>query len=382
MNADERSAPPSLRAHGMPAFPSTTMNEDERFMRIALRLAQRGSPSPNPYVGAVLVKNGRILATGCHARAGMPHAEAEALAKAGKGARGAALYVTLEPCCHSNKRTPPCTKAIINAGVSRVVCAMRDPNPMVSGRGVRILRHAGVSVECGLLEGEARSLNEVFCKYTTTRMPFVTLKTAMSENGKITYGDGWRKRITGDKARAYARRQRAGYDAILVGINTVLKDDPLLTTRFNGLRDPLRVILDSRLRIPLNANALLDNNVLVATSERCDKGKKRMLEHIGIAVATCGKRRVDMRKLMRLLGRRGVTSVLVEGGSETNASALRAGIVDKLAFYIAPKRIKNGLPAIKGFDAVALSKSLLRASTKKLERDTLIEGYPRNKPTL
>jgi diaminohydroxyphosphoribosylaminopyrimidine deaminase/5-amino-6-(5-phosphoribosylamino)uracil reductase len=358
------------------------MSEDARFMRVALRLAQRGSPSPNPYVGAVLVKNGGILATGYHAKAGMPHAEAAALAKAGNAARGATLYVMLEPCCHSNKRTPPCTAAIIRAGVSRVVCAMRDPNPMVNGRGMRILRRAGIPVECGLLESEARGLNEAFCKYMETRMPFVTLKTAMSENGKITYGNGKRKWITGDKARAYARRQRARYDAILVGINTVLKDDPLLTTRANGLRDPLRVILDSRLRIPLDANALLDNNVLVATTKRCDKGRQRMLERIGIRVATCGRRRVDMPNLMRALGRMGVTSVLIEGGSETNASALRAGIVDKFAFYIAPKRIKSGLPAIKGFDAVALSKSLRDARVKKIGRDTLVEGYPRNKRDL
>ena len=225
---------------------------DEKYMRMALRLAEkaRGRTSPNPMVGAVVVKDGRVIATGYHKRAGEPHAEAIALAKAGAAAKGATLYVTLEPCSHSNKRTPPCSPLVIQSGVKRVVIAMIDPNPKVSGGGVRAIRKAGVEVVTGVLEPEASRLNEEFIKHVTKKVPFVTLKIAQTLDGKIATASGESKWITGKEAREAGHRLRDRNDAILAGINTVLKDNPSLTTRIAGGRDPLRVIVDSALRIP------------------------------------------------------------------------------------------------------------------------------------
>ena len=222
-------------------------------MALALRLAARaaGRTSPNPLVGAVVVKNGRVVARGWHRKAGEPHAEAIALAKAGAAARGATLYVTLEPCSHTNKRTPPCTPFVIASGVKRVVIAMIDPNPKVSGGGIKAIKKAGIEVVTGVLESEARVLNEAFIKHVAKKVPFVTLKVAQTLDGRIATATGESKWITGERAREEGHRLRDRNDAILVGINTVLKDDPALTTRIPKGRDPIRVIVDSRLRIPL-----------------------------------------------------------------------------------------------------------------------------------
>jgi diaminohydroxyphosphoribosylaminopyrimidine deaminase/5-amino-6-(5-phosphoribosylamino)uracil reductase len=312
------------------------------FMKLALELAGKANPSPNPKVGAVIVKDGKIIATGYHRKAGMPHAEIDALKKLKKGdAKGATLYVTLEPCSHYG-RTPPCTKAIINAGIKRVVAAMQDPNPLV--HGLEELRANGVDTEVGLMENEARALNEAFIKFIETGLPFVTIKAAMSLDGKIACVDGDSKWITSSATRHKARSLRAEYDAILVGINTVLKDNPRLTARTPGHKDPLRVIIDSKLKVPTDAKVFADSNVLVATSEKHDQKKIKILEQMGIRVLIVGKEKVDLKALMQKLAALKVTSILIEGGGEVNASALKAGIVDRLLFFVAPKII-GGLDA-------------------------------------
>ena len=349
---------------------------DKEYMRLALELARKGNPSPNPHVGAVLVKNNRIVGTGYHKKAGGMHAEANALKKAGENARRATLYINLEPCSHYGK-TPPCTDALIKAGIRKVIAAMRDPNPRV--RGAETLRKAGIGIRFGVLEKEAENLNEAFSKHMRTGMPFVLLKAAMSLDGKIACRSGDSKWITGDEARKYSHELRSRYDAILVGINTVLKDDPELTCRKRKGRDPIRIVLDSALRIPFDAKVLRDENVVVATSERYGRKKKNALEKKGIRVWVLGKERVDMRALMKRLGNEGITSLLVEGGGEANASALEAGIVDKVNFFIAPKIMggKDAVPAVGGKGAGKMSDALglENVSVRKMGRDFLFEGY-------
>ncbi|MCW4025104.1 MAG: bifunctional diaminohydroxyphosphoribosylaminopyrimidine deaminase/5-amino-6-(5-phosphoribosylamino)uracil reductase RibD [Candidatus Bathyarchaeota archaeon] len=316
--------------------------DDEDFMKLALELAGEANPSPNPKVGAVIVKDGKIIATGYHKKAGMPHAEIDALKKLKNGdAKGATLYVTLEPCSHYGK-TPPCTKAIINAGIKRVIAAMQDPNPLV--HGLEELRANGVTAEVGLMETEAKELNEAFVKFIETGLPFVTIKAAMSLDGKIACVDGDSKWVTSSATRHKARILRAEYDAILVGINTVLKDNPRLTARTRGHKDPLRVVIDSKLKVPIDAKVFADSNVLVATSEKHDQKKIKILEQMGIHVLIVGKERVDLKVMMQKLAALKITSILIEGGGEVNASALRAGIVDRLLFFVAPKII-GGLDA-------------------------------------
>ncbi|MBE3580753.1 MAG: bifunctional diaminohydroxyphosphoribosylaminopyrimidine deaminase/5-amino-6-(5-phosphoribosylamino)uracil reductase RibD [Thermoanaerobacteraceae bacterium] len=315
----------------------------EAFMRRALELARRGlgRTAPNPAVGAVVVRSGEIVGEGYHQRAGSPHAEVHALREAGDRARGSTLYVTLEPCCHYGK-TPPCTEAIIAAGVKKVVAAMIDPNPKVAGRGLRRLREAGVEVEVGLLEKEARRLNEAFIKYMTTGLPWVTLKMALTLDGKIATRTGASRWITGEVSRRKAHELRNTYDAVLVGIGTVLADDPELTTRLPGGRDPVRVILDSRLRLPLNArvvNLKSSAPTLVATTEEAPQERREELARAGIEtmVLPAKEGRVSWPALLENLARRQITSVLVEGGAEVNGSALAHGVVDRVIAFIAPK---------------------------------------------
>lgn len=314
-------------------------------MRRALDLARQGlgRTSPNPAVGAVIVRDGRVVGEGYHRQAGTPHAEVHALQAAGEAARGATLYVTLEPCCHYG-RTPPCTEAIIAAGIRRVVAAMADPNPKVAGGGFRALRQAGIEVEVGLLEEEARRLNEAFIKFITTGQPWVTLKMALTLDGKIATRTGASRWITGPLAREKAHKLRDTHDAILVGIGTVLTDDPELTTRLPGGRgrDAARVILDSRLRLPLTArvvNLTSTAPTLVATTAAAPVEARQLLVDRGIEVivlpAEAG--RVAWQPLLAELARRQITSVLVEGGAGVNATALAAGVIDKVVAFIAPK---------------------------------------------
>jgi diaminohydroxyphosphoribosylaminopyrimidine deaminase / 5-amino-6-(5-phosphoribosylamino)uracil reductase len=362
---------------------------DEQFMGEALALAAqaRGRTSPNPMVGSVVVKDGRVVGRGYHVKAGAPHGEAAALGDAGVQAKGATLYVTLEPCCHYG-RTPPCTKAIIAAGIRRVVAAMRDPNPLVSGQGLEELRQAGIEVKLPVLEAEAAALNEVFIKYITTKRPFVLLKVAASLDGKIATVTGESRWITNERSRLLVHQLRDQVDAVMVGINTVLRDDPLLTTRLpgGGGRDPMRIIVDSRLRLPCEARVLTASTTawtLVATTPEAPREKRLQLEAAGakILVIEGDGPGVPLGSLMEQLGGMQVTSIVLEGGGELHSSALHAGIVDKVLYFIAPKLIggRAAPPAIggEGFARLDEAVTLERMHVRPLDDDLLIEGYVR-----
>jgi diaminohydroxyphosphoribosylaminopyrimidine deaminase/5-amino-6-(5-phosphoribosylamino)uracil reductase len=359
---------------------------DEKYMAMALRLAEkaRGRTSPNPMVGAVVVKNGRVISRGWHKKAGEPHAEAIVLVKAGAAARGGTLYVTLEPCSHTNKRTPPCSPLVIQSGVKRVVIAMIDPNPKVSGGGIRAIRQVGIEVVTGVLEAEAMLLNEAFNKHVTKKVPFVTLKIAQTLDGKIATATGESKWITGKEARVEGHKLRSRNDAILVGINTVLRDDPSLTTRIAGGRDPIRVIVDSRLRIPVKARVLTLKSAastIIATLAGAPKDKIKRLEAAGAEVLPVkgAKGRVDLRDLMRKLGKMDIQSVLIEGGAEINASSLKAGIVDKVVQFVAPTLMtgKDSLCSIGGLSPKKLDQAikLSGVTARFVGKDLMVEGY-------
>lgn len=319
------------------------------YMLRALRLAEkgRGKTSPNPMVGALVVANGRVVGQGYHHAPGQPHAEVLALRQAGRRAKGATLYVTLEPCRHLNKRTPPCVPAIIQAGVRRVVVAMIDPNPLVGGRGVTQLRRAGLSVTVGIARIEAEALNRAYGHWVKTAFPYVTLKAGMTLDGRIATVSGQSRWITGLQSRREVHRLRAQADAILVGIGTVLKDDPALTARRGprliqlAAKQPLRVVVDSRLRIPTSAKILRRQRqarTLVVTTPTASRSKAAMLERQGVEVlrVPAAHGRVGLRPLLKRLGQRGVTNVMVEGGSELNAALLHAKLVNAVRFYVAP----------------------------------------------
>ena len=368
---------------------------DQDYMKLALQLAEkgRGKTRPNPMVGAVIVKNGRIVATGHHRKAGRPHAEAIALKRAGSAARGATLYLNLEPCCHAEKRTPPCTKAVIASGLQRVVVAMRDPNPKVSGRGIRELQRAGIKVSHGLLRAEAEHLNEAFTKWITTGRPFVTMKVAASLDGKIASAGGESRWITGKKARTYVHRLRSEVDAVMVGIGTVLADDPQLTARLPagqaGLTgknrpDPIRIIVDSRLRIPLGSKILhlrSSAKTIVATTRQASNDRIREVEKLGATVLVVEESdgRVDLSALMKELGRMQITHLLLEGGSELNAVMIFENLVDKVIFLIAPKIIggRNAISAVGGQSPRSLSQALRVRDLEvhRLGEDLLVQGY-------
>lgn len=359
---------------------------DRRYMQIALDLAARarGRTSPNPMVGAVVVKGDRIIGQGYHARAGEPHAEVLALRAAGDAARGATLYVNLEPCCHYG-RTGPCTELVVSAGIKRVVVAMKDPNPVVAGRGIEYLRRAGLAVTTGVLAAEAAGLNEVFVKYITTGMPFVVAKVAMSLDGKIAARSGRSRWITGPEARSYGHQLRDWYDAIMVGVGTVLADDPSLTTRLPAAsgRDPVRIILDSTARTPLGARALglhSTARAIIATTMRASPEKLAVLRQAGAQTLVAGDGpRVDLIGLMKELSRQGITSVLIEGGAEVHGSALAAGIVDKVAWFIAPciigGRTAPGPVGGAGADEPDQAVFLERVTVKRFGVDLCVEGY-------
>lgn len=318
-------------------------------MTLALCLAAkgRGRTSPNPMVGAVVVSRADIVGQGSHRKAGGPHAEVLALSQAGSRAKGGTLYVTLEPCSHLKKRTPPCVPLVISSGVRRVVVAMVDPNPQVRGRGVAQLKRAGIRVEVGCLEAEARQLNEAYIHWVQTGRPFTILKAGMTLDGQIATAGGESQWITGEAARLRGHRLRAEVDAVLVGIGTVLRDDPQLTARTGGdpvrlaPRQPLRVVVDSRLRIPLRAAVLQrqdEAHTVIATTRAAPSKKIVALQGRGIDVLVlpAAGGHVDLAALWTRLGQLGVTSLLVEGGSDLNAAALRAGLPQRLMCFIAP----------------------------------------------
>jgi diaminohydroxyphosphoribosylaminopyrimidine deaminase/5-amino-6-(5-phosphoribosylamino)uracil reductase len=363
-------------------------DEDIRFMREALRLAKsaEGRTSPDPLVGAVLVKDNRIISTGYHAEVTTPHAEAWAIEKAGEAARGATLYVNLEPCCFfETKNNPPCTQTIIKSGIKKVIAAMEDPNPSVAGKGFAELREAGVEVEVGLLEEEAKKLNEVFIKYITTGRPFVILKTAMSLDGKIATRTGESFWITGLEARRRAHHLRNIVDAVLVGIHTIIKDNPELTVReIEGkIKNPKKIILDPKANLPLSSKVLRiePQNTIIIVSEKAPKGR---MEKIKAKKAQILELKIKngifpMDRMMKELGKRQLTSILIEGGGNTNAYALSAGIVDKVNFFISPKFIGGeGSPTPvegEGVDSLAKAIKLKDVSAVKIGEDFLLEGY-------
>lgn len=335
--------------------------------------------SPNPMVGAVLVHDGAVVAEDYHRKAGTPHAEALVIRKAGDAARGSTLYVNLEPCCHTEKRTPPCTREIINAGVSRVVIAMRDPNPKVSGKGIVELERAGIEVVSGICEEEARKLNEAYIKYITSRRPFVTLKIAMTLDGKIATPDGQSRWITGELSRRHVHLLRSSVDAILTAIGTVKADDPQLTVRLQRRKSPKRIVIDPNLEISTDAKILKTPPETTIVTKSLE-GKKGLLEARGISFIHYDHA-LDLRWLMGILGQQQVTSVLIEGGSSLNAHALEDGIVDKILIYIAPKIIggKDSFPAVGGKTYRRLEEAyrIRDMRARRVGEDILIEGYVR-----
>ncbi len=364
------------------------MDVDDRFMWMALDLARqgRGRTSPNPLVGAVVVQDTEVVGTGYHQAAGSPHAEIIALKKAGENAKGATLYVNIEPCSHHG-RTGPCAEAIIKAGIGRVVAAMQDPNPLVSGRGFDRLREAGVKIKEGVLEEKARRLNEAFIKYISTGLPFVGIKVAMSLDGKIGTMTGESHWITGEKARQFVHRLRDQSDVIMVGIETVLKDNPRLTTRVEGGegKDSVRVIVDSTARLPIDARVVESGSqagTILAVTEQAPPDKCRALKDRGVEILTLPalQGRVDVTALMKELGRRELTTVLVEGGGTLNYSLLEQSLVDKLFIFIAPLIIGGAKSptafAGAGIESLKKAWAVEDIEMKQFDRDLLLIGYP------
>ncbi len=352
-------------------------------MARALELARRGEAltHPNPMVGAVLVKNGRVAGEGFHTYEGRRHAEIVALERARGAARGATLYVNLEPCCHTG-RTGPCTTAILAARVKRVVVGMADPNPQVAGRGVRQLRRAGVKVTLGVREDDARRLNEAFARWIRTSLPFVTLKSALTLDGRIASPDRSVTWITSPASREEVQRLRHAADALLTGIGTVLADNPRLTDR-TGLprrRPLLRVVLDSRLRLPLRSRLVrsVDGDLLVFTTQPLESPRARALRRAGVELvhSRAPGRRLDLRAVIRELGRRQILSVLLEAGAELNGAALEAGIVDKMILFFAPKIFGGGVPIAAGrYQRLAALPALRDITVSRYGPDFAVEGY-------
>jgi len=360
---------------------------DMEMMKRALKLAEKGTgyTNPNPLVGAVIVKNGKIIGEGYHKLYGSDHAEVNAFKNATEDVRGADMYVTLEPCSHYGK-TPPCANALVEKGIKRVFIGLFDPNPKVSGKGIKILRDNGIEVVTGILEEEGRKLNEIFLKYITTGLPFCIMKTAMTLDGKIATSTGDSKWITGELSRKHVHKIRHQVAGIMVGIGTVMADDPMLTTRLENLesKDPVRIIVDSTARIPLEARVLnLDSKAatIIAATEKAGKDKIKALEEKGaqVIITPVKDGGVDLNYLMKKLGEQKIDSVLLEGGSSLNFSALKYGIVDKVNAFIAPKIVGGdkaktpvGGEGLKYMEDAILLKDI---KLHKFGEDIMIEGY-------
>jgi len=354
-------------------------------MHRALELASKGigRTNPNPLVGAVIVKDNTVIAEGYHEFFGGPHAEINALRNATESVKGATMYVTLEPCSHYGK-TPPCVDAIIESGIKEVVVAMTDPNPLVAGRGIKNLENNEIAVWTGLLEDEAKELNEVFIKYIATKTPYVVMKTAMTLDGKIACKTGESKWISNKKSREYVHILRNRLTGIMVGIGTVLKDDPSLTCRIGkGLRQPRRIIVDSTLKIPLKSKVLRDDHAretIIATAEGADVLKAEKIRSLGAKVIYLPSKdgRVDLNKLMESLGEEQIDSILLEGGGELNYSALKAGIVDKVVTFIAPKILggKDAPTPVEGEGSCSMREriELEKIKVSTFDDDVMIEG--------
>lgn len=358
------------------------------FIERALILASKGlgKTSPNPLVGAVLVRQGKIVGEGYHQRAGGDHAEIAALKKAGSQARGAVLYINLEPCCHWG-RTPPCTQALIRAGVREVHMSILDPNPLVAGRGRQELEKAGIITFVGERALQARRLNEVYLKYIETNLPFVAVKWAMTLDGKIATITGESYWISNKQSRNLAQQLRCQYDAVLVGLNTVLKDNPRLTVRLKGVkRQPVKIILDSQARLPLSAKVLQPtrrSQTIVAVTKQAPLAKREALQRKGakVILVKSKKSRVSLVDLIKKLGQQGIRSVLIEGGSEVLASAFQAKLVDKIYIFIAPKIIGGQTAktpvAGQGVSRIKQALNWYLAEIKTINGDLFISAYPK-----
>ena len=355
------------------------MDQDIKFLKETLKLAKKGWgwTNPNPMVGAIIVKNGRIIGQGFHHRVGLAHAEVEALNATTENPKGAAMYVSLEPCVVFG-RTPPCTEAIIKSGIKKVVCCSLDPNQKIHGKGISKLKKAGIETSVGRLEQDVRKLNETFFTFHEKNRPFVAIKFATSLDGKIATRTGDSKWITNEKARLFTRGLRAGYQSLVVGINTVLIDNPNLGARLKSRKDPIRIILDPKLQIPLNAVVLRDTNVIIATTIKGDKQKRKKLESKGFTILTFNKESIAIPKLLSALREREIISILVEGGGETLGNFIDAGVVDKVYAFHAPILI-GGRNAIsiggEGVETVKKAVRLKNTTLKKFGDNLLITGY-------
>jgi diaminohydroxyphosphoribosylaminopyrimidine deaminase/5-amino-6-(5-phosphoribosylamino)uracil reductase len=358
--------------------------DDQQWMKRALHLAEkgRGRTSPNPMVGAILVKDGKVVGEGFHAKAGETHAEIIALQEAREEARGAILYLNLEPCTHYGK-TPPCAPQVIEAGVKRVVIGMEDPNPLIKGKGIEILRKAGLDVEIRILEKECRRLNEAFCKYILKKEPFIILKVAATLDGKMATRNGDSKWISGEASRRFVHKLRGQVDGVIVGIGTVLKDDPLLTARIMGGRDPYRIVLDSRLKVPEEAKVIgtTPSKAIIATTELAPKDKIEKFEKKGVQILILDSKegKVNLKSCLFKLGEIGMMSLLVEGGSQVNGSFLDEGLIDKLLLFLSPRLIGDhqapGIFGGRGISNLQEAIALKEIKTKRIGDDILLEGY-------
>lgn len=362
-------------------------SRDKKFMSLALELAKKGlgRTSPNPAVGAVMVKHNKIVGQGYHHKAGKPHAEILALRQAKEKAKGTTLYITLEPCNHFGL-TPPCTKAIIKSGIKNALISMIDPNPLNKGKGIKELRRNGIRVKVGLLEDEAKKINEPFIKYVTKKMPLVTVKVAQSLDGKIATFTGNSKWISGLKSRNYVQQIRGRVDAIMVGVNTIIKDNPRLTYRGLNLRKgkPIKIVIDPCLKVPLKAKIFSKTSptpVIIAVNNKAPAGKIKILENKGVKILKfkVENNLINLKSLLRELAKLEITNLLIEGGGETIAQALKQKIVDKVLFFIAPKII-GGRKAItscegEGVKTVEEAIRLKNLEIKRIGKDLLVEAY-------
>jgi diaminohydroxyphosphoribosylaminopyrimidine deaminase/5-amino-6-(5-phosphoribosylamino)uracil reductase len=358
----------------------------EYYMRRAMELAlkAKGKTSPNPMVGAIVVKNAKIIGEGFHQQAGLAHAEIVALDEAGKKAKGATLYVTLEPCAHFG-RTPPCVDRIIKSGIKEVIVGMVDPNPINNGKGINVLRQNRIKVETGFLAEELRKINESFIKYISKRMPFVTVKVAQSLDGKIATRTGDSKWITSDKSRAYAHKIRTQFDAVMVGVNTVLKDNPRLDAWFSR-RHPVKIIVDSQLSIPQNANLFSGKSQVIIVTLPVRPGQETENRKLLAAKAKILEVRekdgqINLKDMMKKLAQLEITNILVEGGGMLIGSLFDDGLVDKILFFISPKIIggKESTSSVMGKGVERVEKALRLKETKlrRFGEDVLVEAYVR-----
>ena len=362
----------------------------EKFMSLAIEQAKlgRGKTGHNPLVGCVVVKSGKVISSGFHKEFGGPHAEALALKAAGKGAKGAAAFVTLEPCSYYGK-TPPCTDAIIKSGVKELFCAGLDPNPSNNGKGVAALRARGIKVRCGILKSWAERLNTDFIKRMKSEKPLVALKLAQSIDGKIATRKNDSKWISSEQSRAFVQTLRSGHDAIMVGINTILCDDPLLSIRkprkapLKRIRQPVKIIIDTTLKTPLDAkifSALSPGKTIIATTHRASTGKEEALRRKGVDIVRVGfgSKYVNLKILMKKLIQKGISSILVEGGGEIAASMIETALVDKVYFFISPIIIggKHAVDSIGGIGADKISNAtrLFNMKTIRIDKDILVEA--------